>query len=100
MTRVWTDIMQEPGCLQGRHQYRRKVAREPHAAVPMLHCYPVTWTRRDLERTAQIMFESFDLPGLSLYEQSMCALYACGGTGDAGLVIDIGASTTSTFMLL
>ncbi|KAJ1974611.1 hypothetical protein H4R35_003531 [Dimargaris xerosporica] len=54
---------------------------------PVLLTTPCQWSRDELERTTQVFFERFNVPGLYIVEQPLLALYGCGML--TGLVIDI-----------
>ncbi|KAJ1975388.1 hypothetical protein H4R34_004354, partial [Dimargaris verticillata] len=59
---------------------------------PVLLTTPCQWSRDELERTTQLFFERFNVPGLYIVEQPLLALYGCGML--TGLVIDIGHNFT------
>ncbi|KAC9307208.1 hypothetical protein R6Q59_003156 [Mikania micrantha] len=55
---------------------------------PVLLTEPLLNSRLTRERITQIMFETFNLPAMSLYLQAVLSMYASGRT--TGIVLDIG----------
>ncbi|RKO89176.1 hypothetical protein BDK51DRAFT_25420 [Blyttiomyces helicus] len=53
---------------------------------------PITWSRTDSERAAQILFEEFNVPCVYVVDQPLAV--SCGCNCTTALVVDIGHETT------
>jgi len=62
--------------------------------TPVVLTEPVMNPKQNREKTAQIMFETFDVPKLYLGNQGLLSLYAVGL--QTGLVLDVGAGLFQT----
>ncbi|RKP38401.1 actin family, partial [Dimargaris cristalligena] len=76
-------------------RFRLKV---PTMDSPVVLAVPTGWSRNELERTAQIFFEQFNVPGIYIAEKPLLAAYGCGVL--TGLVIDIGHNFTDITPIL
>ncbi|KAJ3374418.1 Actin-like protein arp9 (SWI/SNF complex component arp9), partial [Lobulomyces angularis] len=65
---------------------------------PILVMIPSYWSKTDIERLTQIMFEYLNVPGLYIAEQPLMAVYGIGAV--TGVVIDIGHETTDITAVL
>lgn len=66
----------------------RLAIRTAHNDCPLLVSLPATLTRDDLSRATQLLFETFNVPSLSIVEEPLLSAYAAGTLTAA--VVDFG----------
>jgi actin-related protein len=69
--------------------------KQMHNESPVMLLVPVEWSKNDAEIATQILFESFNVPGMFILEKPLAVVYGVGIM--SGLVIDIGYETTCKF---
>jgi actin len=74
-----------------RHTFDKELRVDPKERVVLLTDNPFT-SKTDREKTAQIMFESFDMEGFHIATDCVMAAYTTGNT--TGVVVDGGLSST------
>ncbi len=87
--------------LFGHAVQQASAADSPHADLrfhaPVLMSEPADNPRANREKTAQVMFETFERSSLSLFARPLLAMYATGDPSMTGTVVSIGDNTFSTF---
>jgi len=60
--------------------------------TPVVTTHPINVSRQQVERTSQIMFETFEVPSMFTQSSAMSAMYASGKT--TGVVVESGGGIT------